>query len=68
MQAKNEKFIVIHSRQVAQEIIDAGQALKKWSRADIGGANLSLYLNDRILSMEFLPKVLDDLNRNTYPK
>lgn len=29
MQAKNEKFIVIHSRQVAQGIIDAGQALIK---------------------------------------
>lgn len=29
MQAKNEKFIVIHSRQVAQSIIDAGQALIK---------------------------------------
>ena len=29
MQEKNEKFIVIHSRQVAQAIIDAGQALIK---------------------------------------
>lgn len=29
MQAKNEKFIVIHSRQVAQAIIDGGQALIK---------------------------------------
>ncbi|QDP99184.1 hypothetical protein FOH38_00715 [Lysinibacillus fusiformis] len=29
MQAKNEKFIVIHSRQVAQSIMDAGQALIK---------------------------------------
>lgn len=29
MQAKIEKFIVIHSRQIAQEIIDAGQALIK---------------------------------------
>lgn len=29
MQAKNEKFIVIHSRKIAQTIIDAGQALIK---------------------------------------
>lgn len=29
MQAKNEKFTVIHSRQVAQLIMDAGQALIK---------------------------------------
>lgn len=29
MQEKNEKFIVIHSRQVAQSIMDAGQALVK---------------------------------------
>ncbi|WP_369379783.1 hypothetical protein [Lysinibacillus fusiformis] len=29
MQAKIEKFIVIHSRQIAQEIINEGQALIK---------------------------------------
>ena len=29
MQEKNEKFIVIHSRQVAQSIMGAGQALIK---------------------------------------
>jgi len=51
MQAKIEKFIVIHSRQIAQEIIDAGQALIKMEpsrhrRGKLGTFYIPLFKDD----------------------